>query len=125
MKPIPTTKVIDWLNHQHTEELFISTITIAEISYGLGVLPESKRKLILSNQFYQFTREAFFNRILIFDENAAHFYGKIMADQKKIGKSMSVTDGQIAGIAATNNYQLITRNIKDFEHTGLSLLNPF
>jgi hypothetical protein len=125
MKVAPNPIVLNWLNHQITENLHMTTVTISEISYGLSVLPKGKRRRGLLTRFQQFVRIAFQDRLLNFGELAAYAYGDIMAHQKKCGRPMSVPDGQIAAIAQVNGCALATRNIRDFSDTGLLLINPF
>jgi len=125
MKPIPNARVINWIDQQNVTQLFITAITIAEISYGLNVLPKGNRRSVLENAFNKAIKESFMHRILLFDDNAAHFYGKIMGERKKLGRPMSILDGQIAAIARTCESVIATRNINDFENCGLQLINPF
>ncbi|WP_299881632.1 type II toxin-antitoxin system VapC family toxin [uncultured Cocleimonas sp.] len=125
MRPDPNSNVISWLNEQQTPQLFLSSITIAEVGYGLYVLPEGKRKQQLQLRFEQFTKKAFSYRILDFTEQAAKNFARVMGDKHQAGRPMSVPDGQIAAIALANGFALATRNIKDFEDCGVELLNPF
>lgn len=125
MRPSPTIEVMTWLDAQKKEALFISSVTIAEITYGLHILPEGKRRKDLLDAFQQIITKLFKYRILTFDERAAYVYGEIMGHRKKLGKPLSVPDGQIAAIAHLNNAILATRNVRDFNHCHLKLINPF
>lgn len=125
MKKSPAPSVLNWINQQQNTELIISSITIAEITYGLQTLPLGKRRTALELAFEQAIDEAFHHHILAFDESAAHFYGKIMGNKKQLGQPMSLFDGQIAAIALAQNAHLATRNINDFMSCGLTLINPF
>lgn len=125
MRPKPNVDVILWLNQQDSQSLFISSISIAEISYGLYVLPKGKRRQQLNIRFEQFVRKAFQFRLLDFDEQAASIYGKVMGEAKLTGHPMSIADGQIAAVALTKGFTLVTRNIKDFKYSGIMLINPF
>src|SRR5438132_650624 len=125
MKPVPDAIVMEWIDRQEIIQLFVSTITIAEISYGLNVLPEGNRRRDLEHAFNKAILEAFENRILVFDESAAYNYGKIMSYRKKLGQPMGVPDGQIAAIATVHNATVATRNVRDFTNCGLQLINPF
>ena len=125
MRPTPSPQVISWLNLQQSSQLFFSSISIAEIAYGLYILPNGKRKQQLQLRFEQFVANAFSYRILDFTEQTARTYSGIMGESKQTGRPMSVPDGQIAAIALTNGFSLATQNIKDFEHCGLELINPF
>ena len=125
MKPEPAVKVINWIDQQEVIQLYISTVSIAEISYGINALPDGNRRILLEDSFNKVLRDAFEYRIISFDEVAAHFYGKIMGRRKVIGKPLSILDGQIAAIARANNLAVATRNIRDFSDCGLDLINPF
>ena len=117
--------VVDWLNNQDTATLYLTTITLAEIRYGLRILPQGKRRILLEKKFEQFIENTFLLRILVFDEAAARIYGEIMGHRRELGRPMSSLDGQIASIARAHKYALATRNVRDFEHCGLLLINPF
>ena len=125
MRPRPDTGVILWLNQQDSQELFISSISIAEISYGLYVSPHGKRGQQLQIRFEQFVSQAFQFRLLDFDERVANIYGNVMGEAKLTGHPMSISDGQIVAIAQTNGFAVVTRNIKDFKYSGVMLINPF
>ena len=121
----PASQVLDWLNAQDVSSLYLTTIAIAEIGYGLRAMPEGKRSRLLSERFEQFIEAAFSQRILPFDENAARIYGEVMCQRKEMGRPMSNLDGQIAAIARSRGFTVATRNIKDFKHCQIELINPF
>jgi predicted nucleic acid-binding protein len=125
MRIQPNINVIKWLNNQDSSLLFLSSITIAEIGYGLYILPNGKRKKQLQLHFDQFIKNGFDYRILEFTEHAARKYASVMGGRKIIGRPLNVPDGQIASIALENGFSVATRNIKDFEEYGLKLINPF
>jgi predicted nucleic acid-binding protein len=125
MAPSPPKSVIDWLNQQETNDLCLSTITVAEISYGLSVQPLGRRRRDLADRFEAFVSRGFEQRILSFDEPAARLYGEIMGHRKELGRPMSTLDGQIASIARAHHLVLATRNTRDFQECGLELENPF
>jgi predicted nucleic acid-binding protein len=125
MKPAPSQHVTAWMDQQASISLFITSVTIAEIVYGLHALPYGNRKLWLEQAFTNAVMEAFKNRILSFDQLAAFQYGKIMAQRKADGRPLSVCDGQIAAIASVHHFVIATRNVNDFIHCGVELVNPF
>ena len=125
MKLSPDLTVTAWLDRQNITQLFITTITIAEIAYGLYVLPEGSRRQLLEKAFNQVILEAFIYRILPFDEDSAHCYGKLMGQRKTLGRPLSIPDGQIASIAYAKGAKMATRNIRDFSDCWLQLINPF
>ena len=125
MKPVPDPIVMEWIDQQEIVQLFVSAITIAEISYGINALPKGRRPRDLENAFNKAIQEGFIGRILPFDESAAHLYGIIMSTKKKLGTPLGVPDGQIAAIARVHSASVATRNVRDFASCGLTLINPF
>jgi len=96
-----------------------------QICYGLRILPIGQRRQQLEMCFEQFVNEGFMGRILVFDEIAARIYAEIMGSCREKGYPMSLPDGQIAAIAKANQLILATRNISDFKHCEIELINPF
>ena len=125
MKTRPVEAVVAWLNEQDSEKLHVSAITIGEIAYGLRILPDGKRRSGLRERFERFVTLAFDQRVLAYDESAARIYGDLMGDREELGLPMSVPGGQIAAIARVNHLAVATRNVLDFEHCGVDVLNPF
>lgn len=125
MSRSPDRAVIEWLNRQDASSLFISTITIAEIGYGLWVLPDGKRRRNLEERFERFVHQGFDQRVLAFDERSARIYPQIVGHRRALGRSLSALDGQIASIARANLLAVATRNVKDFDECGIEVLNPF
>jgi len=125
MAPAPPGAVIDWLNKQETSTLYLSAVTVAEIGYGLWVLPDGKRRRSLERRFEKFVAEGFEHRILDFDHRAARLYPEVMGRRRTMGRPLGVLDGQIASIARANSFAVATRNISDFEECGVELVNPF
>jgi hypothetical protein len=125
MKQSPSLNVIHWIDKQDIAELYLSAITIAEIKYGLSVLPDGKRRHQLETAFSKAVNYSFKHRIISFDNNAAHIYGQLMGHRKNIGKPLSILDGQIAAIARAHEAELATRNTQDFKNCELTLVNPF
>jgi hypothetical protein len=121
----PASSVLSWLNAQETSALFLTTITIAEIGFGLRTMPNGKRRDMLTERFEQFVTTAFEQRILPFDEDAARVYGDVLAHRREIGRPISSLDGQIAAIARSRGFSVATRNIRDFEECQVDLINPF
>jgi predicted nucleic acid-binding protein len=125
MKASPAQEVISWMNDQDASALFLTTISIGEIGYGLEILPQGRRRLHLEQGFERVVVEAFTGRILGFDEEASRHYALVMGRRKKIGRPLSVLDGQIASIARAKGFAVATRNVRDFVECGVEVLNPF
>ena len=125
MRPRPNIDVISWMDNQLTSTLFTSAITRAEIELGVALLPAGKRKQRLAT-LIPYVFDKFPQRCLSFEETAAVYYGRIVANRIKIGRPISVEDAQIASIALANGLHLATRNEKDFEEiSNLVVINPW
>jgi len=125
MRPASAPAVLSWLNGQDVSRLFLTSITVGEIRYGLRVLPQGKRRRSLEDGFERIHAQAFAGRILVFDEAAALRYGEIMGRRKEIGRPLAILDGQIAAIAWSNGCSVATRNVQDFIECGVEVINPF
>jgi predicted nucleic acid-binding protein len=125
MKPSPTTSVLDWFNEQEALSLYLTTISIGEIGYGIRALPDGRRRRLLTEGFEALLAAAFETRILDFDEAAAYRYGDVMCSRKEMGRPLSSLDRQIIAIALAHASAVATRNIRDFEDCGLTIINPF
>jgi toxin FitB len=125
MKAVPSPAVLAWTGTCAPEDLFISTISMAEILFGIELLPKSKRRdSLLQEAEATFTKD-FADRILSFDEKAARAFGPLFAARRRQGRSMGLADAQIASIAMARGAVLATRNTGDFEDCGLNLVNPW
>jgi len=125
MRPKPNVAVIEWLDEQFSDKLFLSAIVKAEIEMGIAILDNGKRKQALL-QAAELIFTSFTNRCLPFDGETATHYAKIIAFTKKQGRPMSVEDAQIAAIAVQNSALLATRNTSDFDFLeNLNLVNPW
>jgi predicted nucleic acid-binding protein len=122
-KPTPNEQVVAWLA-QTEPALAVPTIAVAEMGYGVEKLTEGKRRNQLRAALKRLA-ESFEDRLLPFDLAASWDYGDILAVARKAGRPMSVPDAAIAAIARSNDCALATRNIKDFETTGLDLVDPW
>ena len=119
----PNEAVIAWLV-RHDAELALSTVTIAEIAYGIQKIRPDQRADRLERGLEDWRRR-FTDRIFGLTEEAALAYGEIMGAAVRQGRPMSAPDGMIAAIAQVNGGRLATRNLTDFETTGLDLISPW
>lgn len=124
MKAEPDEQVIAWLGQQPVASLFTTTITQAEIFYGLSLLPEGRRKQALLEAANLMFIEDLADRILSFDASAAMSYSDILGERRRVGKTMSQFDAQIAAIAQSRGAKLATRNVKDFIDSGIDTVDP-
>ena len=125
MNSQPNESVVLWIEKHQTTSLFTTTLTQAEILYGLEILPAGKRKHARKKQAKSMFELDFAGRILPFDVDAAKLYATIVAKRRTIGRPISQIDGQIAAIALSHHATLATRNIVDFEECGINIINPW
>lgn len=125
MKPQGSRKVKNWVAIQPRENLFITTITQAEILYGIAILPNGKRSQALRETAQAMFIEEFVGKILAFEQISAVCFAEIAANRKKIGKPISQADAQIAAICLANGAAIATRNIDDFIDCQIMLINPW
>jgi predicted nucleic acid-binding protein len=117
--------VVAWLNAQSAADLWLTTISLAGVHFGLEAMPEGRRRRQLTERFEQFVSTGFAARILPFDEPSARVYGALRAHRRALGRPMSSFDAQIAAIAKTRGAAVATRNTKDFSDCDLALINPY
>jgi toxin FitB len=125
LKPSPSRVVLRWLAVQEPRAVFITTITQAELLYGIESLPAGKRRVNLSAETERTFEEDFPGRILPFDEDSARMFAKIARDRKASGRPISQLDAMIAAIARSRSAAVATRNTNDFEGCGIRVINPW
>ncbi|WP_414552468.1 type II toxin-antitoxin system VapC family toxin [Anabaena sp. CCY 0017] len=125
MKPQGSRKVKNWVATQPRENLFITSITQAEILYGIAILPDGKRSQALRAAAQAMFNEEFVGQILVFEGKAAVCFAEIAAHRKKIGKPISQADAQIAAICLANHAEIATRNVGDFADCQIKIINPW
>lgn len=125
MKSTPDLKILQWIDAQEPWQLYISAVTVAEIGYGICVLPEGKRRKQLQKAWALCLQQGFSRMVLPFNQEAAEIYSVFMAHRKQLGRPASIADGQIASIVKLNKAVLATRNIKDFSDFDIQIVNPY
>lgn len=123
LRRTPNPAVIAWLV-RNDAELALPTVTIAEIAFGIGKIRPDQRSARLEEGLNAW-RHRFADRVFPFTEAAALAYGDLMSAALRQGRPMTAPDGMIAAIARVNQGHLATRNIADFETTGLELVSPW
>ena len=117
--------VVGWLDRLPAESVWITSITIFEVRFGLDLLAAGRRRRQLEEAFVKALAEDFENRVLAFDRAAAEAAAGIAARERRAGRTIEIRDVQIAGIAAARRATLATRNVRHFEGLGVSLVNPW
>lgn len=124
MKPEPHPSVRGWLDAQAAETVFLSSVTIAELSFGIGALPRGRRKDRLTATLDS-VLELFSARVLPFDTGAARRYGDLAVKARAAGKGFPTPDGYIAAIAAVQGFAVASRDTSAFKAAGLKIINPW
>lgn len=125
MRDHPNREVIVWLDELPTRELYVTAVTEAEILTGIAFLPQGKRRRGLASAATRLFTDLFANRVLPFDSEAARAYATIMAARRSVGRPAPQADCQIAAIARSRAMSVATRNVGDFEGTGIEVIDPW
>ena len=124
MKPAPDPAVRTWLDGQSAETLYLSSITVAELSFGIGALPKGQRKDRLSATFHG-VLALFADRVLPLDTRAARRYGDLAVKARMAGKGFPTPDGYIAAIASSHGFAVASRDASAFAVAGLTVIDPW
>ena len=123
-KPVPSEALVGWMAKQADDDLFISSLTVAEIRRGILEKPAGKKRRELERWFTgpDGPQSLFAGRVLPFDEKAGLVWARLMADGKAKGRPRNPLDMIIAAVAEANNCLVVTENERDF--AGLKIVNP-
>lgn len=124
MKPEPDAAVRAWLNEQAAETLYLSSVTLAELLFGIGALSNGKRKDPLHRALTELLG-LFAERILPFDTNAARHFADLAVMARNGGRGFTTPDGYIAAIAASRGFILASRDTSPYEAAGVPVINPW
>lgn len=124
MKPEPHPAVRNWLNEQPAKTLYLSSVTLAELLFGIAALPAGKRKNTLESAL-DGLMELFGDRVLSFDPDAARHYAELAVTARTAGLGFPTPDGYIAAIAASRGLVVASRDTGPYQAVGLRVLNPW
>ena len=125
MRQSPDELVVRWMDAQPDSSLFTTTVTQAEILYGVSILPDGRRKQGLAAAVGAVFEQDFRGRTLPFDGEAAVAYAAICTEREHLGRPISQFDAQIAAIARSRGAALASRNTPDFESCGVQVIDPW
>jgi len=125
MRAVPDAVVLEWLDRQPADSVWITSITLFETRFGLALLPAGRRRQVLEAAFDDLLREDLENRILDFDSAAATAAASLAAARQKSGRPVDMRDTQIAGIVLARRATLATRNIRHFVDLKISIIDPW
>jgi toxin FitB len=121
----PDERVLDWIDSVVSDQLSTTAITAAELLYGVGRLPEGRRRTGLTDAVVALLTEDFDGRIEPFDASAATCYAAVVTGRETVGRPICPPDAQIAAICRKLSAPLATRNTRDFEACGIEIFNPW
>lgn len=125
MRVQPHTGVVEWIDRQPSDNLYVTAVTEAEIRTGIAILPEGEKQRGLATAADQAFDVLLAGRVLPFDSDAARMYAAIAAVRRSSGHPISHADCQIAAIARSIGASVTTRNVNDFEGCGIEVVNPW
>lgn len=125
MRPAPEPLVLRWFGSQAAEDLHITAVTMAEILYGIELIAAARRRDVVRAGAEKVFEAVFADRILTFEDRAAHAFSQIASSRLRQAKPISELDAQIAAIARVHGATLATRNPYVFEGCGVRLVNPW
>lgn len=125
LRPAPESRVLDWIDTQAVETLYLSAISVAELRFGAALLPSGRRRAKLQDRLEEKLLPLFAGRVLPFDVAVTKTYAELMSQARIAGQSISTADGYIAATAAANEMIIATRDTKPFSAAGLEVINPW
>lgn len=117
--------MLDWLNAQASDTLYLTTVNLAELLAGVALLPAGRRRTALQQALDVQILPLFEGRVLSFDRSAAEAFARIHASAQAAGHTLAFADTAIAAIASAHGFAVATRNVRDFAGTGVAVLNPW
>ena len=125
VRPHPEPRVMAWLDAADETLLYLSVLTLGEIRKGVAGLPQSKRRTELEVWLQVELQARFSGRIVPIDAAVCDRWGLLAAEAKRKGKVLATIDGLLAATALQFNLTLVSRNVNDFAHTAVPILNPW
>ena len=125
LRPAPEARVIEWIDAQPLETLYLSAMTVAELRAGVALLPTGRRQAALHENLENRVLPMFVGRVLPFDLACTGAYAKLLAKVRKAGGGIETADACIAAVAFANGFTVATRDTSPFQAAGLTVINPW
>ena len=121
----PNARVLEWIDAQALETLYLSAITVAEMRAGITLMPAGKRRDSLHNNMEKRLLPMFANRVLSFDMACTKAYAELLAKCRAAGLAVETADAFIAAVALANGFAVATRDTRPFKAAGVNVINPW
>ncbi|MCQ4231983.1 type II toxin-antitoxin system VapC family toxin [Pseudomonas stutzeri] len=125
LRHAPDARVIEWIDAQPLETLYLSAMTVAELRAGVTLLPTGRRRTMLQESLEKQVLPMFVGRVLPFDLACTHAYAEVLAMARKSGSGIEAADACIAAVALANGFVVATRDTSPFQAAGLTVINPW
>lgn len=125
MRTKPDAVVVEWLDRQPADSIWITSITVFEARFGLWLLPKGRRRTSLEGAFDRVLTEDLSSRVLNLDETGAAIAGQLAAERQRTGRVVDLRDTLIAGIAQARRATIATRNTRHFEGLDVPVVDPW
>jgi toxin FitB len=125
MRLVPAPRVVEWFDKTAGQTMYTTMINQAELLAGVAALPLGKRRSRLASEIGKVLTIDFAGKVLLFDDAASRAYAEIVTIRKRRVGHVAENDCQIAAIARSRQLNLATRNVKDFQHCGVDLIDPW
>ena len=125
LRPAPEARVIEWLDAQPLETLYLSAMTVAELRAGVALLPAGRRRDRLHEYLETGVLPSFAGRVLPFDLACTNAYAQVLATARRAGSAIGTADALIAAVASVNGFTVATRDTSPFQAAGLTVINPW
>lgn len=125
LHPSPDPRVIEWIDAQPLETLYLSAMTVAELRAGVAMLPTGKRRAALHEEIERRVLPRFARRVLPFDLACTNAYADLLARTRKAGAGIETADACIAAIAIANDFIVATRDVGPFLAAGVKVISPW
>lgn len=125
LRHAPEARVIEWIDAQPLETLYLSAITVAELRAGVALLPAGKHRAALHENLEKRVLPIFVGRVLPFDTACTNAYAELLAKVRAAGRAVETADACIAAVAIANGFTVATRDTSPFQAAGLTVINPW
>ncbi len=125
MRPHPYANIESWVSRYPRDEFAVTSITVAEVLYGIRLLPTGRRRRELETGWRAFETRGFRSPILPFDSTAADVFSQLVVERRMVGRPIDTFDAMIAATAKVHGAAVATRDTADFSGCGIELFDPW